>query len=116
MKRWSRRLLLILFLAIWAVAMLFPLTTVLLATQKQIELGSARGRQLRLFLLQEPDQEGVGLEWTRPVAASVQSGDRCRQTRVVYFMWAGEGDNVTYCRCFSGGSLTVSHPGSCAEP
>lgn len=94
--------------------MLFPVVAVVLATQKQIVVGRDQGRQLRLFLLEEREQEGVGIEWTRPVETG---GERCLQTRLTYLMWVGEGENVTFCRCFAGdGDLRESYAGRCAPP
>jgi hypothetical protein len=116
MKRWLRRLFALLLLFVWLLIMLFPVVAVLLATQNQIEVGREQGRHLRLFLLQEREQQGIGIEWSRP-AAPPAVDTRCRQTRLIYLMWVGEGDNVSYCQCFDGdGSLRESHQGSCPAP
>lgn len=101
-----------LLLLVWLLVMAFPVVAVVLATQKQIEVGGDEGRQVRVFLLQEREQEGLGIEWTGP-----EGEGGCRETRLVYLMWVGEGENVTYCRCDAGdGSLDESYAGSCGGP
>ena len=113
--RWLRRLAFVLLLFAWAVIMAFPVVAVLLATQNQLQIGEEQGRRVRLFLLQEPEQEGIGFEWARP--AEREGEAQCLQTSISYLMWVGEGQNVTFCQCFAGdGSLQGSYPGSCALP
>lgn len=113
MKRWLRRVVVFLLLLVWLLVMAFPVVAVVLATQKQIEVGGDAGRQVRVFLLQEREREGLGIEWTRPAAGPEGEGG-CRETRLVYLMWVGEGENVTYCRCYAGdGSVQESYAGGC---
>ena len=116
MKRWLRRLAIVLLLLVWASVMAFPIFAVLLATQNQLQVGEEQGRRLRLYLVQERAQEGIGIEWARPVAGT---GDDayCLQTSIRYLMWVGEGQNVTYCQCFTGDrSLQESNRGLCPPP
>lgn len=110
---WLRRLLYIFLFLVWLAVMAFPIIAAVLAMQGQIQIGDeADGRHLRLFLVQESDQEGVGIEWTRPAAA-----EQCRQGNIVYLMWEGAGDNASYCRCVDEtGSVISSGPGRCAPP
>lgn len=113
MSVWLRRLGYFLLFLAWLVVMVFPFVAALLAIQGQIEIGNElSGRHLRLFLVQEPDREGVGMEWTQPSAA-----ERCRQGHIIYLMWEGAGDNASYCRCMNdSGSVTSSEPGRCPRP
>lgn len=93
--------------------MAFPFVSVILATQGQIELGEVPGNHVRLFLVQERDAQGIGVEWTRPV--NEPAG--CAQTSLTYFMWEGEGEGVTYCRCYSeNGALLENKLGDCQAP
>ena len=93
--------------------MAFPLVAVLLATQGQIDVGEAPGNHLRLFLVQEQDAQGVGVEWTRRVGEPAG----CAQTSVRYLLWEGEGQGVTYCRCFDEqGRLVDNQRGACRAP
>ena len=74
--------------------MSFPILAFSLADKEQLRLGE----NIRIFLVQEADAEGVGLEWTRP---SRQQAD-CTWTTVNYFLWEGRGENTRYCQCFDG--------------
>lgn len=117
MKPWLRRLLALLLLLIWFLVMLFPVLAVVLAAQGQIAVGQQNRRQLRLFLLQEPGHEGVGVEWSRPAGVRPQEGERCLQTDLAYLMWAGDAENVTYCRCLDEqGAVPGSELGPCPDP
>jgi hypothetical protein len=75
--------------------MSLPLLTVVLVRQGQIQVGRPESSQVRLFLLQERQVEGVGLEWSRPR----RQEPGCRQTSVIYFMWRGQGENVRFVTC-----------------
>lgn len=110
MKRRLRRLLYLLFFLLWLLLMALPLLGVILAVRQQIEIGDVPGNQLRLFLLQEVEVRGVGVEWTRPA----QGTSGCVQTTLTYLLWRGKGENARYCRCYDGtGNLRDSYPGSC---
>ena len=98
MKRWLRRLVYALIVLIWLAVMLFPIAAFQLARRGEIRLGQESGRQVRLFLLQASDAEGVGLELSRPQS----DNPACAITTVSYFMWVGEGQNARYCLCNNG--------------
>jgi len=68
----------------------------MLAARQQIQLGSDERSHLRIFLLQEKDAEGIGIELARPFSINPP----CSQTSVRYFMWTGTPKNVTFCHCF----------------
>lgn len=110
MSVWLRRTVYFLLFLLWLLVMAFPLVAAVLAIQGQIQAGDEiSGRHVRLFLVQEPDQEGVGVEWTQPAAA-----DRCRQGRILFLMWEGTGENARYCRCVDdSGAVISSEPGRC---
>lgn len=95
MNRWLRRLVYGLLVLIWLIVMSFPALAFLLATRGQVMLGSDPGSGIRLFLVQEPDFEGVGMEWTRPLRRQ----PTCSQTTVRYLMWEGEAEPVSFCQC-----------------
>lgn len=111
MSTWGRRLVYLLLLILWLIVMSFPIGAAVLATSGQLELGNEQSaNHLRLFLVQERSQEGVGLEWTRRAAL-----EGCRQGRLFYLMWEGSGENATYCTCYDAtGSVVRSEPGSCS--
>ena len=67
-----------------------------MATRGEIQLGRDAHNHLRLFLIQELEAEGVGVEWTRPTGGQ----PACSQSTVRYFLWEGDGENVSYCTCY----------------
>lgn len=118
MNVWLRRLLILLFLLVWLVLLLMPTVAVILARNGQIQIGRAEGRHWRLFLLQEAEVEGLGLERGRPVAPPLEAPDAsCLRTTVDYWLWAGEAQGAAYCQCFgpAGDALPVTPP-TCLSP
>ena len=81
---------------VWLFIMAFPVVAFTLSTRGQINLGNEQGNHIRIFLLQEVDNEGVGFEWTRETRRS----ENCLTTSINYLMWDGEGEPVTFCQCF----------------
>ena len=108
MNRWLRRLLSILFVIVWLVVMSFPITAVLLASRGELQIGGEQ-RHLRLFMVQEEENQGVGVQWTRPRLLS-----DCLKTNLSYFMWVGEGENATFCQCLDPQTNTLASAGSCS--
>ena len=95
MNPWARRILYFLFFLLWLAVMAFPITAFTLATNGELQLGGDQ-RHLRLFMVQEDQNQGVGIQWTRP-----QRGDvPCLKTNLTYLMWSGEGQGTTFCQCF----------------
>ena len=96
MRRWLRRILLLLLFFVWLIFMSFPVVAFVLATQGEFQWGESDGRHLRVFLVQEREANGVGIEWSR-----LQSRDtHCYQTTLSYLMWEGEGENSSFCQCY----------------
>jgi hypothetical protein len=92
MNRWLKRLFSAVFLVVWLVIMLFPCMAFRLAMQTEVQVGS----NVRVFLIAEDNEEGIGVEWKRPFTATNQ---QCVQTAVHYFMWTGEGEDAIFCQC-----------------
>jgi hypothetical protein len=113
MKRWLRRLLYLLIVVVWLVVMSFPALAFFLATKGEVRLGG-EDSYVRLFLVREEGSEGVSVEWARPSGQAAG----CIQSRVVYLLWEGRGDNVTYCQCRdrSTGATLSAVQGRCNEP
>ena len=87
-----------------------PFVAFTLAARNQIELGSSEQFYVRLFLIQEDNAEGIGLETARPYGIEPS----CIETNVRYFMWVGEPENVMFCQCRdSNGSYLSATQGSC---
>lgn len=120
MNVWLRRLLIMLGILVWLVALLTPTLAFVLARNGQVQIGGSDGRHWRLFLVQAEDAEGLGLERGRPVSPpEVAPGTtRCRQTTVRYWMWAGVGQGVTFCQCIdaiTGEGVNITPP-PCLTP
>ena len=95
MNRWLRRFIYLLVTLAWLCVMSFPVVAFILAIQGQIQVGNDV-RHLRLFMLQEPDVQGIGFEWTRPL----RQQPPCSRTTVNYLLWEGEGEDVAFCQCY----------------
>ena len=94
MQRLRRYLVRSAILVVWVLVMIFPFVAFTLATRGQLQIGSSEQRHIRLFMVQEKEANGVGVEWIRPHRRT-----NCLQGSITYLMWAGEGDNVTFCQC-----------------
>lgn len=111
MKRWLRRLGYLIIVIIWLLVMAFPVLAFTLAGCGELRWGDAAGSHVRLFLLQEPDAEGVGVEWTRPYRPQ----PACTRTSVTYILWEGRSENTSYCQCFDENNGTAL-PAACSPP
>lgn len=107
---WLKRLLYLFLFLLWVLVMAFPLGAALLASNGQIQLGGEdAANQVRIFLVQEREQEGIGVEWRRSMR-----DDGCRQGSISYVMWKGTAENARYCTCFdANGDVLRSQPGAC---
>jgi hypothetical protein len=110
MNPWPRRVAYLLAILVWLLLISLPLVAFTLAARNQIQLGSVENSHIRLFLIQESNVEGIGVEVARPYAVE----PTCTETSVRYFMWAGEPENVTFCQCRdSTGAYLSASQGSC---
>jgi hypothetical protein len=97
----------------WLAVMSLPLLAFLIATRGEIQLGAGAQSHLRLFLVQENNAQGLGLEWSRREAAT----GNCAKTTVRYFLWEGSGadQGVEYCHCFDARSGLPQGSRPCTE-
>jgi hypothetical protein len=122
MNIWLKRLLIGLLLVVWLVLLISPTLAVVLARNGQLQLGSSDGPHTRLFLLQEADNEGLGLERARPVPAppGVAESVMCLRTSVRYWMWTEGAENLPadYCQCIDNatGSAIAERSPACPVP
>ena len=72
-----------------------PIFACRLVTTGVLQFGNEQGNFLNIFMLQEPEQEGIGVQWSR----SFDDEAICTSTSVRYFMFEGEGENLDYCSC-----------------
>jgi hypothetical protein len=120
MNVWLRRLLMLLIVLVWFAIMISPALAFILARNGQFQIGPTDGRHWRVFLVQEADAEGLGLERSKPVAPPGDAPESvsCLQTSVDYLMWIGVGFNVDYCQCTDAatGDMTDFVPPACLLP
>ncbi|HSM55385.1 MAG TPA: hypothetical protein VK879_04450 [Candidatus Sulfomarinibacteraceae bacterium] len=113
MRKWLLRVGYALAAIVWLLVMTLPVLAVVLSMQREIAIGDASRRQLRIFLIQERESEGISVQWTRAVSA----GEHCTQSNVYYLMWKGAGDNATFCQCYDAtGAVTSSMQQACPPP
>ncbi|MBZ0289845.1 MAG: hypothetical protein K8I30_19640 [Anaerolineae bacterium] len=106
-------------LILWFMILLTPCFCFVLASQGEIniQLGDLPGQSLRIWLLNESRQRGIGI--SRPAVFSSESSDGvCMQTDVSFILWAGTADASTFCECFDqSASMTwevvSGQPGDC---
>ncbi len=104
---------------LWLLVLLTPCIFITLAVRYEITLdtGSAPEQRLRLWLIMEADQRGIGFS-----NASVREseGQTCVQTDVQFYMWQGQAEPVSFCNCYERGAedwvSTSTQPGTCAIP
>ncbi len=74
---------------------MIPIFGCRLVTTGVLQFGNEDGNFLNFFMLQEPEQEGIGIQWSR----SFDDEAICTSNSVRYFMFAGEAENLDYCSC-----------------
>lgn len=98
---------------VWLGLMICPIFVCVLIRNGQIEWGNDPQNQMRLFLVQERGQEGVGFQWTRPANDDAS----CIYTTVRYpIMFEGEAENSSSCQCIQEVALQTEIPATCELP
>jgi hypothetical protein len=89
-------------LVIWAVLILSPCASILIATQRDITipLGELPGQALRVWLIEEPTQRGIGISTPRLIG-EVASGTACVEVSSRFILWMGQGEPTTICECYA---------------
>ncbi|NDJ60979.1 MAG: hypothetical protein GYB67_07630 [Chloroflexi bacterium] len=88
-------------LVLWIVLLFVPCALFTLAIQQEIVIsqGSAPDQQIRIWLIMDADQRGLGVSST-----SVQQSAEhalCVQTDTRFLLWQGQEDPLTYCQCYA---------------
>lgn len=86
---------------VWLAAMMIPFVLIILAARGEIIIptGGAPEQRIRLWLIMEPYERGVGLS-----RASVVEVDdlTCVRTDVSFVLWEGEAaEGLSYCECYA---------------
>ena len=104
-------------LILWFVVLLTPCFMIILAVQGEISIqtGSVPEQRVRIWLIQEANQSGVGISTPKTFA---QNEAMCIQTNVTFMLWRGSSDPTQYCECYtqSGADWQIisTNPGICA--
>ena len=104
---------------LWVLVLLIPCIFITLAVRYEItvDTGSAPEQRLRLWLIMEAEQRGVGFSNT---SVQESEGQTCVQTDVQFFLWQGAAEPVSFCNCYERGAEdwinTSAQPGACAIP
>ena len=108
-RRSLRRIGCSVLLIIWFAVLLLPCLLVYVATTGEVALatGSLPGQEVRLWLMTEDRDRGIGIS-TASVAGGSSATTACLQTDVRYLMWAGRGENSTYCECYTRSSADAA--------
>jgi hypothetical protein len=89
---------------LWAVLMMIPFLLLVLALRGEVAIstGDAPGQQMRVWLIMDAAQRGVGIS----TAAASETGDNvCVQTEVRFLLWQGQAEAPqTYCECYQRGT------------
>lgn len=97
MKIWLKRIGYTAVFLLWCFIMMLPTILFVGLSDGQMVWGDDPHNQIRVFLMQEVGQEGLGLQWTSPATAD----GACVDTSVRYLMFAGEADNNNLCTCMT---------------
>jgi hypothetical protein len=88
-------------LVVWFTLLLIPCFCFVLATSQEIviPLSSAPGHQVRIWLIMEADERGLGVS----TATLNNQTDLafCEQTDNRFLLWQGRAENVSYCECYA---------------
>lgn len=85
---------------IWFAFVLSPCALLTLARDGQLSIttGELPGQEMRIWLVMEIDQRGVGISTT---SQREVDGAQCLQTDVRFVFWQGEDEPLSYCECYT---------------
>lgn len=90
-------------LVFWFALLMLPCILLLLATNQEIVVsqGSLPGQEIRVWLIMEASQRGLGVSST----SVSQNGENsvCMTTSMQFILWSGREDPLSYCECFERG-------------
>lgn len=89
-----------------------------LTLAKQGEVSFKRGElgEIRIWLIRQGENRGLGLSSTRIVHGSERAGEACVETKVQFLLWkSGEGiQNTNYCECYRLQGESWTSTGECS--
>ncbi|MBE2270327.1 MAG: hypothetical protein IAE80_18980 [Anaerolinea sp.] len=87
-------------LIFWFTLLLLPCALFVLATQGEISIsqGGLPGQHIRLWLINEMDERGLGVSSTSVTQTDPNAA--CIQTNASFLLWAGQAEPLSYCDCY----------------
>lgn len=106
-----RRLAYVVITLLWLILMAFPIVAISLAFKGELRIGSIEAPKLRLFLVQENENQGIGLEWLTKDSDNAY----CQEVKIRYLLWKVEAiqPNVNYCLCHGTSITQPASTGNC---
>jgi hypothetical protein len=107
-------------LVIWFLVLLSPCFLIVLAVRGEISIttGSAPEQRIRVWVIQEAGQSGVG--FSNVDIHQTADDALCVQTNVRFLLWRGHAEPTQYCECYeqveSGWRTTSVNQGVCSTP
>ncbi len=88
-------------LIIWFTLLLAPCFLIVMATQGELTIsqGSLPGQQIRVWLIMEADERGLGVSSTS--TQSLDANTIGLQTNINFLLWSGQADPLVYCETFT---------------
>ena len=86
---------------LWFLILLVPCFCLALATQGEITIpqGSAPGQVIRVWLINEADERGLGVSSTS--VQQIDADHLCVESSTRYLLWAGIADPSVSCECYA---------------
>ncbi|MBK8028134.1 MAG: hypothetical protein IPK17_01225 [Chloroflexi bacterium] len=88
-------------LIIWFTLLLAPCFLIVMATQGELTIsqGNLPGQQIRLWLIMEADERGLGVSSTSTQQLDLNTIGL--QTNINFLLWSGQADALIYCETFT---------------
>ncbi len=86
--------------ALWFLLLLTPCFCLVLATQGEIAIpqGGAPGQMMRIWLIMDADQRGLGVSST--TARQPAENAVCVESNTRFILWTGSADPAVSCECY----------------
>lgn len=106
-----RRLAYLLVVLAFLILMSLPILAFVLAARGELMFGSDQGSNIRLFMVNATEAEGIGIQRVRKAGPE----NDCYQGSVRYLLWEGQGKELAadYCMCFDAQDGYAVVPGRC---
>lgn len=86
-----------------------------LALRGELTLAGGTPREMRIWLVAEGDNQGIGVSSARRLSASADGSTECDLRQVRFFLWRSEtpAGSTAYCECYVRGPAGWETTGAC---